>query len=210
MIARVAIWALAIRVKLAFEKLLRTWLALPVIFGHYDSMVRIPKLRLLREKKRAALQEIAKLEARIAELRVLVSDYDIADRVLASLSAIEGGDDIDIQIEAELEADTGALVGPIGLNEAAQQEVERKKPKGVPTVPEMIYEALRLAAARGENGLEPAAMLKFIQEKYWPTAGSSDIGSTAWRLWRRANKLNKVGSIYSLRDEQEKKTQNAA
>jgi hypothetical protein len=74
----------------------------------------------------------------------------------------------------------------------------------------MIFESLKDAAARGEKGLEPAAMLKFVQKKYWPAAESADIGSTAWRLWRVAKKLKKSGSIYSLPDEVEKKTQNAA
>jgi hypothetical protein len=166
-------------------------------------MARTPKLRLLREKKRSALQEIAQLEATIAELRSLVSDYEITERVLGSLS---DGDDDDIQDEIEIEAKSGEI--SITRTEA-QLEVVRKKPDGIPTAPEMIYEALRHASLRGENGLEPAAMLEFVQKKYWPEAGSSNIGSTAWRLWR-VGKLKKSGSIYSLQDERGKSTQNAA
>jgi hypothetical protein len=166
-------------------------------------MARIPKLRLLREKKRAALQEIAKLEATIAEVRSLVSDYEITERVLGSLA---DGDDDDIQDEIQIEAKTGELIGP---SLTSDEEVERRKPHGVPTVPQMIYDALRHAAALGDNGLEPAAMLDFVRKKYWPTAVSSDIGSTAWRLWK-AGKLRKSGSIYSLSDEREKGTRNAA
>jgi hypothetical protein len=163
-------------------------------------MVRTPKLRLLREKKRAALQEIAQLEATIAELRSLVSDYDITERVLSSLS---DGDDDDIQDETGIEAKTEQVII------TSEEEVERKKPRGIPTVPQMIYESLRDAADFGATGLEPAAMLEFVRKKYWPAALSPDIGSTAWRLWK-ARKLKKSGSIYSLPDEQEKKTQDAA
>jgi len=169
-------------------------------------MARIPRLRLLREKKRAALQEIAKLEITIAELRSLVGDYEITERVLGSLS---DGDDDDIQEEIDIEAKTGALIGPfMGPSLTSEEEVERRKPHGVPTVPQLIYEALRQAAMLGENGLEPAAMLEFVRKKYWPTAVSSDIGSTAWRLWK-VGKLRKSGSIYSL-PEREKGAQNAA
>lgn len=165
-------------------------------------MARPPKLRLLREKKRAALQEIAKLEATIAELRSLVSDYEITERVLISLS--DGEEDDDAQAEVALEAGTMIVTGG-----AAKLEITRKKPDAVPTMPQMIEEALRQAASRGETGLEPAAMLEFIQEKYWPGAGSTDVGSTAWRLWK-AGRLKKSGSIYSLPDQSEKGTQNAA
>lgn len=162
-------------------------------------MARTPKLRLLREKKRAALQEIAQLEATIAELRSLVSDYEITERVLGSLS--DGEEDDEIQAEIELEAKSGAI-SFTGIE--AQLEV-RKKPDGIPTVPKMVYEALRHAALRGETGLEPAAMLEFVRKKYWPTARSDDVGSTAWRLWK-AGKLKKspTGSLYSLLNEPKK------
>jgi hypothetical protein len=166
-------------------------------------MARIPKLRLLREKKQAALQEIARLEARIAELRSLVSDYEIADRVLGSLSATE--DDDEIQAEVELETNSMAVTG-----NGTQLEVVRKKPDNIPTVPQMIYESLEQASLLfGAFGLEPSGMLEFVQKKYWPEAGSTDIGSTAWRLWK-SGKLKKSGSIYSLPDDLEKGEQNAA
>jgi hypothetical protein len=72
------------------------------------------------------------------------------------------------------------------------------KPLAVPTVPEMIFEALRDAADRGREGLEPKEILAFIKERYWPDAQQTSVGPIAWRMWKKEGRLAKAGALYML------------
>ena len=76
----------------------------------------------------------------------------------------------------------------------------RRKPPGVPPVPDMILEALREAKDAGKPGLNPQAMVQFVRSKYWKEAGNPDIGSTAWRMWKdgRLAKPDENSSLYMI------------
>jgi hypothetical protein len=65
----------------------------------------------------------------------------------------------------------------------------------------MILMLLHQAAEDGKLGLTPAELLVLVQEKWWREAKNSDIGSTAWRMWKegRLTKPDPTSALYSLR-----------
>jgi hypothetical protein len=75
-----------------------------------------------------------------------------------------------------------------------------RKPSGIPTAPEMIIEALTAAAERGMAGMTPFDLLGYVKQKYGPDANNSDVGSTAWRLWKdgRLMKPDPDSPLYGL------------
>ncbi|MCW5773694.1 MAG: hypothetical protein KIT16_18775 [Rhodospirillaceae bacterium] len=81
--------------------------------------------------------------------------------------------------------------------EAALEGGEVARPPGIPTMPEMIREALSQAQAQGYNGLKPAGLLSFVRAKYWPNAPQSSVGPTAWRMAKRGE-IKKHGPNYKL------------
>lgn len=55
---------------------------------------KTPKLRLLRARRTAVVLKIAELEAKLAVLKKMHSDYEIAERVLLRLG-LENGEDVE-------------------------------------------------------------------------------------------------------------------
>jgi hypothetical protein len=152
---------------------------------------RRAKLSVEMESYRAA---ISTLEAKLAEL-------EIAERVFAELS---------------LESDETVTIAGVSTNVTdphRSNEQERpiadeivqlhrsgskgNKPEGLPSIPDMILEAIRHTHGLGAPGLNPAGLISFIRGRYWPNAPANVVGPTAWRMWKRGE-LAKDGAIYSL------------
>ncbi len=145
-------------------------------------MAKTPKLRLLRERQREVDDEIARAKAALAALETQASELKIAERVLASLSIDEDDDDTD--------APGGAA--PNGHDPADTA----RKPDGIPTMPEMIIQAISNAAAGG-RGLEPKKMTEYIDKRWWPGVPGNAVSPIAWRMHKR-KELAKRGSRYYL------------
>ncbi|MGC1861343.1 MAG: hypothetical protein WA733_09530 [Methylocystis sp.] len=151
-------------------------------------MARLPNLRDIREKKQSIAIKIAGMERDLAKLRDEFRDYEAAERVWLTLS---GGNEDDHDETDEL---------PAILEEEADKKPLKRKPSGIPQMPEMILESLALAIEHGSPGLEPSGMLSYVQQKYWPDATPPDVASTAWRMWKmgRLAKPHKDSPIYTL------------
>lgn len=78
-------------------------------------------------------------------------------------------------------------------------EASGAKPKGIPTMPEMIFEVLSGGGLPGV-ALEPKSIADQIAERWWPDVPVNNVASSAWRLWK-AGRLNKTGSRYSNKNE---------
>lgn len=156
---------------------------------------RTPKIRLLRDKRRALDDQIVKLETELAKLRQEAKDFEIAERVLLSL----GGDDEDEDGEVLLPKDSGSVAHPPSLT-VAQSAVSAsrslamngdpanarmpRKPPDVPSTPEMIFVALKemtspIAASKTKTPLE---IMEFIKGRWWPSVTAGDISPVVWRM----------------------------
>lgn len=67
------------------------------------------------------------------------------------------------------------------------------KPVGLPTMPQMI--AVVLGSSR--EMMEPKEIHEAVQARFWDGFKSSDVGPTAWRMWKRGE-LVKDGDRYGL------------
>lgn len=136
-------------------------------------------------KRRADIQGvIADLTSRIDALRQELDELDVAERVLTRLGGAEQG--------AVTGASATAFLGPAAERLLDEAPVV-SKPPGIPTMPEMILEAL----ASVLNGLEPRDIMAYIAGKYWPEVRSELVGPIAWRMWKRGD-LVKDGPRYKL------------
>lgn len=144
-------------------------------------------LSIIRDKKRHLSRQIERGEEMLARLRGQFTDFEAAERVLIALG--NGPEE------------EGETIAP-ATNGAAQSQAAkgRKKPTGLPAISAMIMQALETARENGRAGLAPNELLSFVQERYWPDAQPSDVGSTAWRMWKaeRLIKPDEKSSIYSL------------
>jgi hypothetical protein len=150
-------------------------------------MPRLPNLRDIRDRKQLLAVKIAGMESDLEKLRDELRDYEAAERVWLTLS---GGSEDDRDFVEETFDD---------LSEAAKA-ASKRKPTGVPQMPDMIIEAINDALGQGTPGIDPATMLQYVQRKYWPEAKSPDVASTAWRMWKagRLAKPHKDSPIYTL------------
>jgi hypothetical protein len=153
-------------------------------------MAKTPKIRLIRDKRRDILaeivhheQEVARLEDAIASLKVQASELEIAERVLASLSA---DDDEDAEAESA------------GTHDVADGGISTDKPSDLPTMPEMIIDALTDARKNGKRGLAPKEIVQCIREKWWANVPPESVGPVAWRMWNKDHKLTKRETRYFL------------
>jgi hypothetical protein len=144
-------------------------------------MANISKLKQVQEKRRVLADRIANTRAMLERLEAEERDLAIAERVLASL-------DSENEFVADVEQAT--------KDELAAAE-STAKPAGIPTMPEMIVEALRDAKSRGQKGLEPKEITAFIADRWWPAVTINAVGPIAWRMYTK-DKLTKRNSRYSL------------
>jgi hypothetical protein len=160
-------------------------LSLPCAYG-FDIYGFMSTLSIIRDKKRRLSRQIERGEETIARLRAQVADFEAAERVLIAL-----GDSPEEEEEAIVHVTNGA---------AQSKTAKGRKPAGLPAISAMIMQVLEKAREEGRGGLAPNELLAFVQEQYWPDAQPSDVGSTAWRMWKaeRLVKPDEKSSIYSL------------
>jgi hypothetical protein len=150
---------------------------------------QIPSLQTIRAKKEALLGSAAKYDALAAKARSEAADYEAAERVWLKLAP------------AAQEGEESASAGPIARLFISHSSEAHSKPENLPPVPDMIIEALTEAANNlNVDGLTPSALLVFVRQKYWPTAKSADVGSTAWRMWREGRLRRPTEGLYALPD----------
>ena len=169
--------------------------------GHDMKAIDIGLIQARRTKLADAItahrNEITTLEAKLAEL-------EIAERVFAELSletieTITAVDDISAGMNV-VHADESSHRGDAeGLTDARLHRSGSKgnKPAGLPSIPDMILEAVRHAQGLGASGLEPAGLTSYIRGRYWPNVPTNVVGPTAWRMWKR-RELGKDDGVYSL------------
>lgn len=147
----------------------------------------IPSLR------KAIRQEIEELEAKLAMLRVEDEALATAEKIAARYST-------------QPTKPTAAPVNPpikqakpSGWREARNGT---PRPKGVPTLPEMITFAIRSATKEGKSGLTGKEIRDHIDKTYWPGVGSNLVLPTAHRLVK-AKRLKRSGDLFLLAPEKE-------
>ena len=150
-------------------------------------MTAPPDIATIRREKERLLAAAARYDALAAKARAEAADYEAAERVWIKLAQGTLGSEM-------LNA---AMIGG-GAEVVGNEEVDQGKPAGIPTLPEMIIEAMR--ADNGGGGIQPSAALSFIRQKYWPTVKSADVSSTMWRMAQegRLFKPMKNAPIYRL------------
>lgn len=134
---------------------------------------------LIAARRREIESEIARLSARINDLKTELPDLDAAERVIRRLSG-EGGKP------------------PTGDVDEPKPAAAPTKPANTPTIPAMIATALRNAGGRG---LEPKDMTDYIDKRWWPGVSGVAIGPIAWRMMKRGE-LIKDGPRYKLKPSQ--------
>lgn len=137
---------------------------------------------LIAIRRREIQSEISRLSDRIRELQKELPELEVAERVMGRL------------------ADDGTGSGEEGSVAAPERDEALAfvaKPPGTPTIPEMIFEALKDAASKGSPGLQPAGMTSFIAGRWWPEVPGVAVSPIAWRMWKRGQ-LVKDGPIYKL------------
>ena len=151
-------------------------------------MANISKLKVVQIRRRVISQKIAQQREVLAALEAQERDLEVAERVLMSLD-----------IEDGLEEGLEPTPAPANTNNTTTTE-PAGKPEGIPTMPEMIIEALKDAKARGLKGLEPKDITAFIAAKWWPDVRINNVGPIAWRLYK-SERLNKRNANYRLPDD---------
>ena len=150
---------------------------------------------------RSAAEELA------AKARADAAEFEAAERVWMKLFGPDSPDDLlsdgDQTMVTTISQMSDAERRSIGAD-ANLIEV-RRKPSGLPPVPEMILEALRLSESEGRAGMNPQAMVSYVRSKYWPEATNPDIGSTMWRMWKdgRLAKPDENSSLYIIARQKE-------
>ena len=130
-----------------------------------------PSLNLILRRRSEIETALADMVKRMEELRKELPDLETAERVLRKLTP------------------------SVGVERYPSTEISGK-PDNIPTMPEMISEAIRSQDFL-ELGMEPKDILKFIADKWWPDVRSELVGPIAWRMAKRGQ-LVKDGSRYRL------------
>src|SRR5260370_39713986 len=99
-------------------------------------MANISKLKMTQDKRRAISRQITAQREVLSALEAQERDLETAERVLTALE-LESVPEIAPEREQSPEIETPPAERPTG------------KPEGIPTMPEMIVEALKDANARG-------------------------------------------------------------
>ena len=131
---------------------------------------------LIHRRREEVSQEITRLHKLLAEMEKELVELDTAERVISRL--------------------TDAKRSPSSTTDEREQEAASgEKPEGIPTMPEMITEALT-AVGRG-HGLKPKDIRNWIARTYWGGVRGENVSSILWRMWKRGD-LKKRASHYRL------------
>jgi hypothetical protein len=142
----------------------------------------ISKLVLIQQERRRLEGEVSELREILTAKETRLQQLTIAEEVVASLPDVEPA---------------GIDQRSSSTNAPTWSEKRSPKPEGTPTVPEMIVEALLDCQARGQKGMEPKDIARFISRRWWPAVTINAVGPVAWRMHKQG-KLTKRGSKYSL------------
>jgi hypothetical protein len=145
-------------------------------------MANVSKLKLIQDKRRAISLQIVRQREILTALETQERELEIAERVLVAL---------DLESVPEIAPEQEQHVTLTATDLAVG------KPEGIPTMPQMILEALYEAKARGVRGLEPKEITNFIAERWWPAVTINAVGPIAWRM-HKGDRLSKRQSKYSL------------
>lgn len=140
-------------------------------------------LDLIEARQRDIAALIKDAEAKIAALQSEQRELEVVERVIIRLKGYAPS----VTITDERP--------PKGKPETAA------KPPNTPTIPDMIFEALRVAYIREQKiGLGPKAITDYIAEKWWPNVKINAVGPVIWRMWKRGQltKPDPARSLYSL------------
>jgi hypothetical protein len=162
-------------------------------------MMKAIDIGLIQARRAKLTQEMQNLYDAISRIQNKLSDLETAERVFAELS-LEG-----------IAAREGTLVVSMSvINSESNPPVRREehiaaaespdavgKPEGIPTIPEMIREAIQHARDLGAPGLRPKELTSYIRGRYWATMPDAAAGPIAWRMFKRGE-LGKDGAYYSL------------
>lgn len=164
---------------------------------------RTPKIRLLRDKRRALDEQVVKLEAELAKLREEAKEFEIAERVLLSLGGDdedEGGEGITPTNSAPVALNSASITtAPAVLRDPSLTEVPRK-PQGIPSTPEMISIALKemTSSAGASKTKTPLEITEFIKARWWSSATSKDISPVVWRMGNEGRLFKDAVGNYGL------------
>jgi hypothetical protein len=128
-------------------------------------------------------EAIAASEQIIDALQARRADLDLTERVISEILIEEG----------ILSADQTEASPPASLEILDDDS----KPEGVPSVPEMITEAIRYVSKDSGKGIKPVMITAFIRARWWPTVSPEKVSPIAWRMWKRGQ-LIKDGNTYAL------------
>lgn len=140
-------------------------------------------LDMIVKRRNEIAAAISDYTTKIDDLRKELPDLDVAERVLKRLSP---------------SADEGPITTvfmTLGA-QLAEKDANKIKPADIPTMPEMIIEAIK-NIDHGHVGLMPADVVKYIAHTYWSGVRPELVGPIMWRM-AKEGRLSKVGSRYSL------------
>ncbi|MEP5781121.1 MAG: hypothetical protein ABJL18_11240 [Hyphomicrobiales bacterium] len=141
---------------------------------------------LIKNRRDTLEGELARLNARISNINAELNELDVAESVLARLSGKK--------------TQPNKLSGDPKPNSQKSKYTERhSKPEGLPTIRELVLEALMDARQRGLQGLAPREIKKYVIEQYNYNMGASanTIPSRMWHLTKELNKDLETG-LFSI------------
>ena len=141
----------------------------------------VPSLEAIRSKKEAFLASAAKYEALASPAWAEAADYEAAERVWLLLAPEDTLDD-----EAE-ECHVCGQTFHYELSETVVGPLGARYDRRVPS-----------ETADSNWQKLPSELLYLIQTKHWPQAQSSDVGSTAWRMWKDGRLIRPETGRYAL------------
>ena len=161
-----------------------------------------PSLETIRARKQELLSSAAHYDTLAAKARAEAAECEAAERVWLHLF----GESAPVLARRAL-GHNGAEAAPSprlpNSTEVAKfvdnMMIESRKQLSRPPMTEIIVEALKSARDSGKGGMTPIEILAYVREKWWPEAKSTDVGSTAWRMWRegRLVKPDEAQPIYA-------------
>ncbi len=132
---------------------------------------------LINRRREEVSQEITRLQKQLAEMEKELVELDTAERVISRLSGAERG-------------------APGAADEHESETPSGEKPEGIPTMPQMITEALTFYC-RVQGRAKPRDVRDWIKRKYWRDVKGETVSSILWRMWKRGD-LEKIGTQYRL------------
>lgn len=165
-----------------------------------DPLSLIAKRKAEMEASRAKEQaERARLDEEAAARAKEEEEIAIAEKVFARLAQKEAAP------EQSSTAGSSTQEASAAAKSAALTKIPAaggsKRPKGIPTVPQMVIQLLEDAEARGLKGLKSNEIMEGINSRWWPGVSVNLVMPTVYRCISRDYYFGKQGKlIVRLRD----------